>query len=77
MSCTTVADSLRNNLLDLKDNETLPYRKTLIPKAKAYAGVIKNEVKGRKETASSIMNKMQMARGWRKYLLCRGLKMAS
>lgn len=38
------ADSLRNNLLDLKDNEILPHRKTIMPKSKGSIGVIKNEV---------------------------------
>lgn len=76
MSRTMRADSLRNYLLDLKDNEILPHRKTIMPKSKGSIGVIKNEVKGRRETASSIMNKMQMPRGWREYVVCREPKMS-
>lgn len=49
------ADSLRNYLLDLKDNGTPPHRKTFMPKSKESIGVIKNEVKGRKETVSTIL----------------------
>lgn len=72
-----VADCLRNHSFDLKDNETLPHRKNLMPKSKRYVGVMKNEVKGRKETTSSVMNRNANGqRLEREYILCREQKMA-